>query len=378
MARHFLSRGLQSALDGAGNLVGWPRGCKAQPARPRFLSASATVGAPGAETGLNFAAVALDENGKPILNCSLPMRAHEMALHPATQRCLAVGRQPGHLCTMIDLTTGRKLFDLTVEDGYAFNGHAVFLGDGERIVSAEQELSTSRGRLTFYDSDSGMLLDTWSSHGLEPHEVILDPSNDRLIVANGGIVDRNAVGEVDSSLVIIALQDGAVIARATLPEELLSLSMRHMALTGGNDVVFGMQDQDPQSDLRPLVGLLDSTGGIRFLDIPRNVAMTLRGYIGSVAVDSSGWIACATSPKGNLAMFWDLRHETYLGEVRIADGCGVSPANGAGGFIVTGGKGDVIEVATLDENDMSMAPIGRPLIRDARWQWDNHLTRIPA
>lgn len=372
--RHFLSGSVQAFMAGIGATFGRKK-AQAADAQPRFLSACGVADKSGK---LAFIAAALDGAGEAVMDAALQMRAHEIALHPDGSRCLAVGRQPGRYSCMIGLADGRKLYDLQIADDHEFNGHAVFPGEGAQIIATEEHVETSVGRLGFYDAATGAWLQGWPSHGIEPHEVILDEKNHRLIVANGGILQRHAVGDVDSSLVILDLRDGEPIAAGRLPEDLTSLSMRHMALTAKDDVVFGMQDQDAQSDLRPLVGLLDPAGNIRFLDIPRDLAMTLRGYIGSVAVDASGWIACATSPKGNVAMFWDLRRETWLGQVTVADGCGVSANGKAGGFVVTGGKGDVVDVATLDAAGRPMEPTSHVLASNARWHWDNHLTRVPA
>ncbi len=373
--RHFLSRGLQGLLAGTGSLFGRMRDGQAAGMPAAFLSASG-MGEIGGRPA--FAATAITSAGKVAMTASLPMRAHEIVKHPSRPWCLAVGRQPGRLSSLIDLESGRTVYDLRIAEDHDFNGHAAMPGDGVQIITAEQEIGTAIGRLGFYDTETGAWLTSWPSHGLEPHELIIDAARQRLIVANGSIIDRNAVGEVDSSLVIFDLRDGAVIAHATLREDLLSLSMRHLALTAAGDVVFGMQDQDPQSDLRPLVGLLDPAGRIRFLDIPREILMTLRGYIGSVAVDSSRQVACATSPKGNLAMFWDLRRESWLGQVAVPDGCGVCASGVAGGFILTGGKGDILAVETCRADGTVGAPAARTLLRDASWQWDNHLTLIAA
>src|SRR5262249_17612220 len=158
----------------------------------------------------------------------------------------------------------------------------------------------SIGRLSFYDSATGRWLRAWSSHGIEPHEALVDPRRGRVIVANGGILQRQSVGEVASSIVVLDLKDGTLIGKTELPEELNSVSMRHMALSAAGEAAIAMQDQDAQSDLRPLVAVMDVTGQLRFLDIPRAVAETTRGYIGSVAIDSASRIVCATSPKGNV------------------------------------------------------------------------------
>jgi hypothetical protein len=373
--RHFLTRAFQGLAVSATSLRA--SRAKADAADYRFLSACFGRGNNVAAAG-GFETAMLDQQGRVIMHGALAMRAHEIALHPAKAMCLAVGRQPGRHSTMIDLATGRPLFDLALAADHEFNGHAVFLGDGAELVAIEEHVETSVGRLSFYDSATGQWRRAWSSHGIEPHEVLLDVTRHRLIVANGGILQRHAVGEVESSLVTIDLATGEVITKATLPEDLTSLSMRHIALTANGEVAFAMQDQDPQSDLRPLVGVMEETGRLRFLDIPRDIASTLRGYVGSIAIDTSSQVVCATSPKGGVAMFWALASGTWLGHVSIADGCGVAATADAGSFMLTGGKGDIFRVATIDPSGTVMSPHATIVARDPHWQWDNHLTLLPA
>ncbi|HVJ35011.1 MAG TPA: DUF1513 domain-containing protein [Terriglobia bacterium] len=339
----------------------------------RFLSAC--LGRDGAGS---FEAAILEADGRVSMQTMLKMRAHEMALHPSRAICLAAGRQPGRYSTMIDLATGRSLFDLALAADHEFNGHAAFIGAGEELITTEGHVETSLGRLSFYDAATGRWLRAWPSHGIEPHEALVDEARRRMIVANGGILQRQAVGEVESSLVVLDLMDGHVIGRTVLPEELATLSMRHLAMTASGEIAVAMQDQDAQSDLRPLVGIMDLRGRLRFLEIPREIALTTRGYIGSIAVDRASRITCATSPKGNVAMFWSLAEGRWLGAIPVADGCGVAPAGAPGTFLLTGGRGDILLARTLDAADMPMKPEATVLTRNSSWQWDNHLTLLAA
>ncbi|HVJ43000.1 MAG TPA: DUF1513 domain-containing protein [Dongiaceae bacterium] len=342
----------------------------------RFLSAC--LGRDLTGSGGGFGAAVLEADGRVIRQTVLKMRAHEIALHPGKSICLAAGRQPGRHSTMIDLRTGQALFDLGLAADHEFNGHAVFLGTGDELLTTEEHVETSLGRLSFYESATGRWRRAWSSHGIEPHEALVDAARGRIIIANGGILQRQAVGEVESSLVVLDLRDGAILSKTVLPEELATLSMRHMALTATGEVAVAMQDQDAQSDLRPLVGVMDLQGGLRLLEIPREIALTTRGYIGSIAVDRASRITCATSPKGNVAMFWSLADDRWLGAIAVADGCGVAPGTAPGEFLLTGGRGDILRVQALDVAGKPMAPTASILTRDSRWQWDNHLTLLTA
>lgn len=375
--RHFLSRltqGVAAGMFGAGKAASGD--AKASTGKTRFLSACLGRESGGRNGG--FEAASLTAHGRVIGQTVLKMRAHEIALHPSRMRMLATGRQPGRFSTMIDLATGAAEFDLALDAAHEFNGHAVFLGAGEELVATEEHAETSEGRLSFYDSATGHWLQAWPSHGIEPHEALVDARRNRVIVANGGILQRQSVGEVASSIIVLDLTDGRLIGKTVLPEELNSLSMRHLALATDGAVAVAMQDQDAQSDLRPLVAVMDTAGKLRFLEIPRAIAETTRGYIGSVAIDSASRVVCATSPKGNVAMFWSLEDDTWLGTARIADGCGVAPAGTPGAFVVTGGRGDILRVETLDGAGIATAPIATMLAQDPNWQWDNHLTLVTA
>lgn len=371
--RHFLSRltqGAVAALFGTGGAAAGD--VQASLGRMRFLSAC--LGRRSTGRNGDFEAAALDASGRVVDQTVLKMRAHEIALHPSKRLCLATGRQPGRFSTMIDLASSAAKFDLALDPAYEFNGHAVFLGLGEELVASEEHVESSLGRLSFYDSADGRWLRSWSSHGIEPHELLVDAGRRRVIVANGGILQRQSVGAVASSIAILALDDGKLLGKIALPEELNSLSMRHLALSVQGDVAIAMQDQDAQSDLRPLVAVMDVSGQLRFLDIPRDIAETTRGYIGSIAIDSASRVTCATSPKGNVAMFWSFEDDRWLGAVRIADGCGVAPAGRPGAFVITGGRGDILLVETLDAADALTAPSATILAQDPNWQWDNHLS----
>jgi hypothetical protein len=59
-----------------------------------------------------------------------------------------------------------------------------------------------------------------------------------------------------------------VLKRHVLPEDMSTLSLRHMALApDGETVAFGMQDQD-RAVTRPIMGLLRIGRGIDLLPLP--------------------------------------------------------------------------------------------------------------
>jgi hypothetical protein len=126
-----------------------------------------------------------------------------------------------------------------------------------------------------------------------------------------------------------------------------------------------MQYEGSKRDRVPLVGIHDG-GDIRLLEAPGAIERRMRHYAGSVAFDQSGRLLAVSCPRGNLITFWDARQGRLIGQVEIADGCGVAPAEAPGAFVITGGHGDVV---TIDAGQGG----GTPMDVVGQTAWDNHL-----
>nr|WP_298684870.1 DUF1513 domain-containing protein [uncultured Dongia sp.] len=318
----------------------------------------------------SFAAVALDRHGIALWQHDLGYRAHDIVADPARQICAIVGRKPGPMVTLCDLATGTSLRGLDSLPNCTFDGHAVFSADGGKLYTTQSQGRAQLGHIAIYDVATGALQSSFSTQGIEPHELLWSADGQQLVVGNGGIVDRHATDPIHSSLVRIDATTGNCLAKTVLDEDLETLSLRHLALLRDSRVVFGAQDQDPATDLRPLVGIIDDAGTVEFLDMPTDIHRRMAGYIGSVAVDRSGAVICATSPRGGLAAFWSSGGR-YLGAVDLADTCGVAGGIADGTFLLTSGHGHRREVSVSDRviTIAAMQPAD-PL------QWDNHLSLI--
>jgi len=212
--------------------------------------------------------------------------------------------------------------------------------------------------------------------GIEPHDLLFARGGEVLVVAVGGIARAADVkgpainaGRIESAILELDPRSGAVLKRHVLPDDMSTLSLRHMALApDGETVAFGMQDQD-RSTARRVMGLLRVGRGIDLLPLPTDDEGALRSYIGSVAVDASGRYVAATSPKGGLAGLWSLEDGRWLGGFQLADVCGLAADAAPGCFWVTSGHGDVVQLRAGQH--------GLGLV--AQWQaqasFDNHLLR---
>ncbi|WP_374383437.1 DUF1513 domain-containing protein [Dongia sp.] len=318
-----------------------------------------------------FAAMAFDSGGRLLWRRDIDFRAHDVIAHTATRRCAIIGRKPGPIALMVDLVTGELKFDLVPLANCSFDGHAIFSADGSRLFTTQSEGREQSGRIVGYDLANGTIVSVFNSHGIEPHELLWSPARDRIVVGNGGILDRNATDPIDSCLVWIDAATGALVRKIVLGEDDETLSLRHIAVLDGDRIVCGVQDQDPATDLRSLVLVADSQGTVTHLDLPRDVHRRMAGYIGSVAVDPSGAFICATSPRGGVAAFWSTRDLRYVDSIDLPDTCGVAGGAAAGEFLLTSGHGARLAVSV----DVTVGVFAAAhALRTDPLQWDNHLS----
>jgi hypothetical protein len=319
-----------------------------------------------------FAAIAVSDSGRQLWRQALSWRAHDVIADPAREICAVIGRKPGPAALICDLETGAERQGLAPLPGCTFDGHAVFSPDGAHLYTTQSEGKAQIGHIVVYDVARGTIVRSYSSQGIEPHELLWVDAK-TLAIGNGGILDRNSTDPITSSLVWLDAVSGAVRGRVVLDEDNETLSLRHMARLSDGRIVCGVQDQDFATGLRPLVFLADSAGQVTALDLPVEIHRRLMGYIGSVAVDPSGAFICATSPRGGLAVVWSAADGQYIDAIDLPDTCGVAGGPGAGDFLLSSGHGarlpihvDVVEgiVALLEA--LRLDPL----------QWDNHLSLV--
>jgi hypothetical protein len=336
-------------------------------APPRYFSACNFM--PGPE---GYGAASLDAKGKIVWQRAMPARGHALELSPDGALCAIIDRKPGAAITFCRSADGALLNRIAAPTGTHFDGHAVFNRAGSLLYATESRDEDQAGSIAVFDVADGTRVATFPSYGIEPHELIWTETDRSLAVGNGGIRDKLAMeAEIESSLVLLDAQDGTLIAKHVLDEELISLSIRHLARGAESEIVFVMQDQDAATDWRPMAGLLTRNGMIEFLDLPLDALMRLRGYCGSAAIDRNGRIAAATSPHGGVGAFWYLPERRYLGCVELRDGCGIAAGETNGSFVFTSGAGLRIGV-TVSRQGIVSTVLERPT--NQLPQWDNHLT----
>ncbi|WP_317928584.1 DUF1513 domain-containing protein [Halioxenophilus sp. WMMB6] len=304
-------------------------------------------------------------------------RGHGSAVNPIhPERAIMIGRQPGFKGIAVDLQQARITHQFDCQEGHQFFGHACFSADGKTLYTTEGNIATGEGLVVARDANTFQILGQFSSHGIGPHELRLMPDGKSLVVANGGLLTRpqsgNQVlnpGDMDSSLVYLASTNGELLEQVRVPEP--KASIRHLDLSANGEVAMAMQMQRfaaSHAEIVPL-GAVHSPGqAVRLLAHPEAVIGRLQDYMGSVAISNASRTVGFTSPKGNLAVFWNLDSGEYVGHHKLLDVCGLAVTADQQHFILSSSIG---QLRLLNAHTLKEEKERRVMTEGI--QWDNHL-----
>lgn len=319
-------------------------------------------------------------------------RGHGLAQYPLNpDQVVMVGRRPGRQAMFADSRTGDVIQTFYCASNRYFCGHACFNQDGRWLYCSQADSKTHQGSIAVFDSQTGQLVAEWPSHGIEPHELVFDQLTHELVIANGGLV-RSQDGQrrllnrdsMSSSLVRLNASSGQKLEQIIIKQPYSSL--RHLAIGADQTISLAIQYQAEDNRLTDEVWLSNKAAahapyltatyhpkiGIKPFSIPQRIWEVCQGYIGSTAICASQNIAAFTSPRGNLALFWDTRQHNLLSIYRFNDVCGVSTTPDEGYFALTNSHGSVrfIDTQTQQENLHLRQKFPHQ-------SWDNHLLMIP-
>lgn len=345
------------------------------------------------ENGFGVVGIAADR--QLVWQTTMPERVHDIVVQPPrntddTQRHVVVmGRRPSEYFWVLDTACGAVQFAIKADPDRHFYGHACYSLDGKWLYVTENDTISLEGKVGIYEVDKGyQKAKEFDSHGIGPHELIMHPDGETLIIANGGIKTEQASREelnLDSmrpSLVYLNRHDGTRLEQIT-PEH-NQMSIRHLAMHDNGTVMIGIQFQGEKHLNVPLV-LMHKRGDASFtpLIMPSNQWQRFHQYIASVAVDSAHNILCVTTPIGGCAALFDLNTGALIDSVSLPDCAGASVIDtnidiknidtnnqAQSGFVISDGQG---QLTTLHTPDRLL------IITDSlrhKMSFDNHLQAL--
>ncbi|GGF59214.1 Tat pathway signal protein [Azorhizobium oxalatiphilum] len=305
--------------------------------------------------GESFAAIAVGKQMDAAACAATPARLHGIEASPNSPLAVAVGRRPGHVALVFDRRQGGIVREFTPGAGRVFSGHGRFSPDGKLFLTNEIERgiddgtvrTMGRGVVAARSVEGGFaIVDEWATGGDGPHDLMR--VGETLVVANGGIEPHTPEARdaeiTGSSIALLHPETGAQTGEGRLSDDLASLSLRHLARDGRGGVVVAAQDLLKDGVARPLLFSIAKDGALTAFDGPEGELMQLRGYVGSVAIDTSGTYVACSSPRGGRIIVWR-RDGRFIGSLPLIDGCGIARMSEPGRFLATSGYGEVIVIA---------------------------------
>ena len=352
----------------------------------------------------DFGVVGIDADRQIVWQTTMPERVHDIVVQPiakvssnkknAHKRDVVVmGRRPSDWFWVLDTANGQVKFAIQAEVNRHFYGHACYSLDGTLLYVTENDTVNLVGTIGVYKVNKGyQKIAEFDAYGIGPHELIMHPDGETLIIANGGIKTEKASREelnLDSmqpSLVYLNRHNGALLEQVA-PEH-KQMSVRHLAVNHDGMVVIGIQFQGDKHINVPLV-LTHQRGEneLKPLIMPDNQWQRFHHYIASVAMDSEHNLLCATSPFGGCAAVFDLTTRELISADSISDCAGVSvlASEMQAGFIVSDGLGQLTTLHVTDDvaNNMSdndkKNPLFKRTIKNSQthtMSFDNHLQAL--
>jgi len=389
-------------------------------ARPvSWVSGVASMPKGQATSGQNehdFGVVGIDADRQIVWQTTMPERVHDIVVQPVSvnvseaqhsnvnQRrdVVVMGRRPSEKFWVLNTSNGQVQHAITADSNRHFYGHACYSLDGSLLYVTENDTVSLAGKIGIYDAnDAYKKVAEFDSYGIGPHELIMHPDSETLVIANGGIKTEQASREelnldtMRPSLVYLNRHDGTLLEQVT-PEH-NQMSIRHLAMHDDGTVMIGIQFQGEKHINVPLV-LTHKRGDASFtsLIMPNNQWQRFHQYIASVAVDSERNLLCVTTPIGGCAAIYDLHTRKLIDDVSLPDCAGASvlvnssasmskidkPAEPTG-FIVSDGQGqltalrvDALLEVKLDVDDVETH---ERIAKDSQlhmMSFDNHLQAL--
>ncbi len=351
-----------------------------------------------------FGVVGIDADRQIVWQTTMPERVHDIVVQPIAttknpiaknsivktnntlnntlnnngyRHVVVMGRRPSESFWVLDTATGQVQFAIKAADNRHFYGHACYSLDGSMLYVTENDTISLTGKIGIYDAlHNYQKITEFDSQGIGPHELIMHPDGETLIIANGGIKTEQASREelnldtMRPSLAYLNRHDGTLIEQI-IPEH-NQMSVRHLAIHDDGTVMIGIQFQGEKHINVPLV-LTHNRGDFDFkpLIMPGNQWQRFHQYIASVAVDSEHNLLCVATPIGDCAAIYDLNTRMLIDEVRLPDCAGVSLSLSSqvssqvasrtarkdriSGFIVSDGLG---QLTRLQVNHISVEKMG--------------------
>lgn len=241
----------------------------------------------------------------------VPTRAHGL-WSEADGYVLAVARRPGDWLLRWHPGSGRTQWHW-IDGDRRFNGHVIASHNAQTLWTTETDLDSAQGLLGMRDARTLEKTDEWSTHGMDPHQLLALPEAvgvfpaGTLMVANGGVPTLPETGRskrnldrMDPSLVALHPATGQLLGQWRLQDPFLSI--RHLAWDGHSRTLgVALQAEHPEEATRTAAPVLAIWDGQTLTTASGQPPVA--GYGGDICALPGGGFAVSCPRADRLALF---------------------------------------------------------------------------
>lgn len=196
----------------------------------------------------------------------LPAKAHDVEVAPGGGVGVLCGFEGRDHVAFDPKTLRMVASEPTFADGWRGGGHAFYLADGKTVLLSERApyrparlggVEERHGRITIRDADTLKVRGSYSTYGIDPHDIRLIENDRYLVAANYGSVPLTEDGKygvprqvTEAAITIIDMADGRLVDKQVTNRR--DTEVRHLA-AGALDRIFAIQarlgDEDAETRL---------------------------------------------------------------------------------------------------------------------------------
>lgn len=329
-------------------------GTKGTPPTGDFVSAQKN------SSGKNLIGI-LNLPSRDLKSAEISIEGHSIAFNPVEKNLVVLfGQPPSRVSLLFDVEKMAVIRIFDCAPGNYFYGHGVFSRDGKHLFVSEHVNDDTAGIITIRDTAGFRLIGQLNSHGNAPHELLLTPDGSTMVIANGGITEKNdgtPVANADnifSSLCYVEIESGKLLAKDTLVNT--AMSIRHIKSDGlGNLGVglanFGVKNGDP------CVAVRNDKADLKLVDRTGNTGREHQRVL-SVVVDAASDTVAATHPEAGVVSFWSLGAGTHKKTIDVPGPQGIEISADRRYFVVTTESDRIRFYSVSDLKERRVSPLG--------------------
>jgi hypothetical protein len=183
----------------------------------------------------------------------LPVAAHDVEVSPDGSVGILCGFEADGHCAFDPRTLEMVAVAPSWREGWRGGGHAVYLDGGKTLIVSERApvqpatggLEHLYGRLTIRDPETLKIAESYSTYGVDPHDIRLIEDGKYIVAANYGSVVSTKTGQhtvprtvAEAAITVIETASGKLVDKRTTGAR--DTELRHLA-AGSLDRIFAIQ-----------------------------------------------------------------------------------------------------------------------------------------